>query len=66
VDGHTDWANDCYVRVVGDFASAPGPHDVPRAHASLHLLKTDSKYFGGKPDAWEWAEGDWAFTGGRH
>jgi len=62
---HTDWANDCYVRVIGDYAAGPGPHDVPKGNASLSLLKTDTKYFGGNGDAWEWSAGDWHFTGGR-
>ena len=65
VEGHTDWANDAYVRVVGDFNSAAGPHDLPETNASLHMLKTDTKSFGGKSDAWEWATGDWEVTGGR-
>lgn len=65
VEGHPDWANDCYVRVVGDFASAPGPHDIPRGHASLNLLKTDTKFFGGAVDEWQWAAGDWPVSGGR-
>lgn len=65
VDGRTDWANDCYVRVVGEFTSAPGPHDIPGGNASLKMLKTDMKFFGGAPDAWEWATGDWGQTGGR-
>ena len=62
IDGHTDWANDAYVRVVGDFDSAAGPHDLPESNASLHMLKSDTKYFGGKSDAWEWATGDWGVT----
>jgi hypothetical protein len=62
---HTDWANDCYIRVIGDFAAAPGPHDVPKGNASLSLLKSDTKYFGGKSDAWEWSSGDFPVTGGR-
>ena len=65
VEGHTDWANDSYVRVIGDFTSEAGPHDLPGGNASLHMLKTDTKYFGGKSDAWEWATGDFAFTEGR-
>jgi hypothetical protein len=62
---HADWANDCYVRVVGDYSAGPGPHDVPMGNASLSLLKRDTKYFGGKSNAWEWSVGDWHFTGGR-
>ncbi len=65
VDGHTDWANDSYIRVIGDFDSAAGPHDLPESNASLHMLKRNTKYFGGKSDAWEWATGDWNVTGGR-
>ncbi|EMI51845.1 Carbohydrate binding family 6 domain protein [Rhodopirellula sallentina SM41] len=65
IDQHSDWANDCYVRVLGDYAAGPGPHDVPKGNASLSLLKRDTKFFGGKISAWEWAVGDWAVTGGR-
>jgi len=65
VDGRDDLANDCYVRVVGDFTSPPGPHDVPGAPASLSMLKTDMKYYGGNVNAWEWASGDRQQSGGR-
>ena len=65
VDGHQDWANDCYVRVVGDFNSPPDLHDIPGKHASLSMLKSDMKYYGGKADAWDWASGDVKATGGR-
>jgi len=65
IKGRTDWANDCFVRVVGDYTSGEGSHDVPNGNASLNLLKTDTKFFGGKSDAWEWASGDFDPTGGR-
>lgn len=65
INDHTDWANDCYMRVVGDFTAAPGPHDVPKGNASLSLLKSDTKYFGGRIDSWEWASGDFPISGGR-
>jgi hypothetical protein len=65
VNGHHDWANDCYVRMIGDFTAEPGQHDIPGHPASLHMLKTDMKYYGGAIDAWEWATGDLKSTGGR-
>ena len=65
VQGQTDWANDCYVRAVGDFTSVAGPHDIPGNDASLPMLKTDAKYFGGAVDKWKWATADWKLSGGR-
>jgi len=62
-DGRTDVANDCYVRVVGDYNAGPGPHDSHGDNASLSLLQSNTKYFGGATDSWKWEDGE-ASSGG--
>ncbi len=57
IDGRTDVANDCYVRVEGDFNAGPGPHDSHGDNASLSLLRRDTKYFGGAANRWKWENG---------
>ena len=44
-DGRTDVANDCYVRVEGDYNAGPGPYDSHGNNASLALLQSNTKYF---------------------
>ncbi|VGO16669.1 hypothetical protein PDESU_05260 [Pontiella desulfatans] len=56
-DGRTDVANDCYVRVEGDYDAGPAPWDSHGDNASLSLLQSDTKYFGGAADAWKWENG---------
>ncbi|MFK7911976.1 MAG: DUF5060 domain-containing protein [Akkermansiaceae bacterium] len=56
-DGRTDVANDCYVRVEGDYTAGPAPHGSHGDNASLSLLKSDTKYFGGATNAWKWENG---------
>lgn len=56
-DGRTDVANDCYVRVEGDYTAGPGPHDSHGNNASLSLLQNDTKYFGGAANSWKWENG---------
>ncbi|MGJ8696582.1 MAG: hypothetical protein ACSHYF_09710 [Verrucomicrobiaceae bacterium] len=56
-EGRTDVANDCYVRVEGDYTAGPGPHDGHGDNASLALLQADTKYFGGATNAWKWENG---------
>jgi hypothetical protein len=56
-DGRTDVANDCYVRVEGDYNAGPGPYDSHGNNASLALLQSDTKYFGGATNAWKWENG---------
>ncbi|MGC6467210.1 MAG: hypothetical protein ACON38_19350 [Akkermansiaceae bacterium] len=56
-DGRTDVANDCYVRVEGDYAAGPGPYDSHGDNASLSLLQNDTKYFGGATNLWKWENG---------
>ncbi len=57
-EGRNDVANDCYVRVEGDYQAGPGPHEGHGDHASLALLRADTKYFGGATDAWKWENGE--------
>ncbi|MFK7850924.1 MAG: hypothetical protein AB8D78_08090 [Akkermansiaceae bacterium] len=52
-----DVANDCYVRVEGDFDAGPGPHGNHGDNASLALLRGDTKYYGGAVDKWKWESG---------
>jgi hypothetical protein len=56
-DGRTDVANDCYVRVEGDYNAGPGPHNSHGDNASRSLLQSDTKYFGGATDRWKWENG---------
>lgn len=56
-EGRTDVANDCYVRVEGDFTAGPEPHDGHGDNASLSLLQSDTKYFGGATNVWKWENG---------
>ncbi|MBK1825466.1 DUF5060 domain-containing protein [Haloferula rosea] len=56
-DGRTDVANDCYVRVEGDYNAGPGPHDGHGDNASLSVLKNNTKYFGGATNSWKWENG---------
>lgn len=56
-DGRTDVANDCYVRVEGDYNAGPPPYTSHGDNASLTLLQSDTKYFGGATNAWKWENG---------
>ncbi|MEM0964930.1 MAG: DUF5060 domain-containing protein [Verrucomicrobiota bacterium] len=59
IDGETrtDVANDRYVRVDGDYDSGPNAGDKHKDDARLKYLQSDYKFFGGDPDAYEWAWG---------
>ncbi|VGO12521.1 hypothetical protein PDESU_01074 [Pontiella desulfatans] len=57
-DGRTDVANDCYVRVEGDYSAGPAPWDSHGDNAPLGMLQSDTKYFGGAADAWKWEDGE--------
>ena len=46
----TDVANDCYVRVEGDYAAGTAA-----AHAPLEVLQHDTKFFGGNDHSFVWA-----------
>ncbi|MEM9445997.1 MAG: hypothetical protein AAGA18_11685 [Verrucomicrobiota bacterium] len=47
-----DLANDCYVRVKGDFDAGPNKGDAP-----LDMLKEDTKFFGGNDKEFAWVSG---------
>lgn len=52
-----DVANDCYVRVVGDFGAGPNAGDSHGKDAPLSLLRKDTKFFGGADNQFAWAFG---------
>jgi len=56
-EGRNDVANDCYVRVEGDYNAGPGPYTNHGDNASLSLLQSNTKYFGGAVDNWKWENG---------
>lgn len=62
-EGRNDVANDVYVRVEGDYTAGAGPHDSHGDNASLALLQSDTKFYGGRVDNWQWVSGD---TNGGH
>ncbi|KAA1259900.1 hypothetical protein LF1_24370 [Rubripirellula obstinata] len=66
IDGETrkDVANDCFVRVQGNFDSGPNSGDKHGDHAPLPLLKKDTKFFGGKDKEFVWASGNQLDPGG--
>lgn len=53
-----DLANDCYVRVEGNFGAGPNPGDTHNDDAPLTLLKMDTKFFGGDDRNFVWAPTD--------
>ena len=56
-DGRTDVANDCYVRVEGNYNAGPPPYTSHGDNASLALLQSNTKYFGGATNSWKWENG---------
>ncbi len=61
-----DVANDCYVRVKGDFGAGPDPGDKHGKDAPLKLLEEDTKFFGGDDQAFSWASGNRLDPGGHN
>lgn len=57
IDGRTDVANDCYVRVEGDYTAGPNAGNSHGDDAPLSLLQSDTKYFGGANNSWKWENG---------
>ena len=60
VELRTDVANDCYVRVDGDYDAGPGPYISNGDNAPLSMLQSDSKYYTFTPaatDNWKWEDG---------
>lgn len=62
----TDVANDCYFRVEGDFGAGPNAGDKHGKDAPLALLKSDTKFFGGANNKFEWASGNRLDPGGHN
>ncbi len=61
-----DVANDCYVRVKGDFEAGPEPGDKHGKDAPLKMLKDDTKFFGGDDKSFAWASGNRLDPGGHN
>ncbi|MEM9159833.1 MAG: DNRLRE domain-containing protein [Verrucomicrobiota bacterium] len=66
VDGRTDLANDCYVRMEGDFGAGPNAGNSHGKDAPLDMLQDDTKFFGGQPDEFDWTYGNHLDPGGEH
>lgn len=62
----TDIANDCYIRVEGDFGAGPNAGDKHKNDAPLSLLRKDTKFFGGADKKFEWATGNRLDPGGHN
>ena len=60
-----DVANDCYVRVEGDFTTGPKPGNRHGDNATIGLLKSDIKFFGGDMGRFAWAFGNRLDPGGK-
>lgn len=60
----TDVANDCYVRVEGDYGAGPNAGNTHGDDAPLALLTSDTKFFGGNPNSFVWASGNRLDPGG--
>ncbi|WP_068259802.1 DUF5060 domain-containing protein [Rubripirellula obstinata] len=59
-----DISNDIYVRVEGDYTAGSGPHDSHLDNASLSLLQSDTKFFGGGLNTFRWDSGAQLDPGG--
>jgi len=59
-----DVANDCFVRVEGDYEPGPNVGDNHGDDASLEVLMTDTKFFGGADFEFVWASGNRLDLGG--
>ncbi len=60
-----DVANDCFVRVEGDYSPGPKPGNRHGDNAPLSLLKGDVKFFGGDAGRFAWAFGNRIDPGGK-
>lgn len=65
VSGRKDWANDCYVRIEGNYGSGPNAGHRHQKDATLSLLKSDTKFFGGDLNEFVWASGARLDPGGK-
>jgi hypothetical protein len=66
IDGEKrkDVANDCYVRVDGDYSAGTATGDKHGNDAPLESLKKNTKFFGGNDRAFVWASGNRLDLGG--
>lgn len=64
VDQRNDVANDCYIRLEGDFGAGANPGHVHGKDAPLEMLKSDTKFFGGDHNKFVWATGNRIDPGG--
>lgn len=66
IDGEErdDVANDCYVRVEGDYEEGPNVGNNHTDDASLETLMSDTKFFGGNDFEFVWASGSRLDLGG--
>ncbi len=62
----TDISNDAYVRVEGDYLSGPGPHTSHGDNASLNMLQSNTKFFGGNLNNFAWNSGNQLDPGGHN
>ncbi|WP_370979531.1 carbohydrate-binding protein [Agaribacterium sp. ZY112] len=60
----TDVANDGYVRLDGDYSAGPNAGNSHGNHAPLSALQKNTKFYGGKPNQFEWASGNRLDLGG--
>ncbi|MEO0796244.1 MAG: hypothetical protein AAFX93_13835 [Verrucomicrobiota bacterium] len=66
VNGRHDVANDCYVRVEGNYSAGPNAGNTHGAHAPLSMLKSDTKFFGGANNQFVWSSGNKLDPGGHN
>lgn len=66
VDGRSDLANDCYIRVEGDYEAGPKAGDTHKDQAPLKMLKSDTKIYGGADKKFAWATGNRLDPGGHN
>lgn len=64
VGDRKDVANDCYVRLEGDFREGPNSGNKHGNDAPLKMLQSDTKFFGGDDKKFVWATGNRLDPGG--
>ncbi|MGC6506732.1 MAG: DUF5060 domain-containing protein [Coraliomargaritaceae bacterium] len=62
----TDVANDCYVRVEGNYNAGPSPGNTHGSQAQLSTLQSNTKFYGGSNLAFSWATGNRLDLGGHN
>jgi len=64
VGDRKDVANDCFIRVEGDYEAGPNVGESHGDHAPLETLKKDTKFFGGDHNSFVWATANRLDLGG--